>query len=156
MKKNILVKTLLLVVVAIIMCLSLTGCGFIKNSAEIEEAAKEFSNVIENSNENKTNDSDDLKLYSDNNKIVFESGQGKMVFTYSGNKITGYSLYMEYENATLANVAANVLKANNDSEIKNISTQGKYVVIEYNESEYEDLTVEDVKTAYSYLKEVKD
>ena len=158
MKKNVLLKTLLLGVVAIIMCLSLTGCGSTTENLtkQVENATNEITNTIEDNDENNASDGDSLKLYSDDSKIVFDGDQGRLVFGYEGDKITSYKLYVEYENATLANIAVNVLKETSGSEVKDVKTEGRYVIVEYNESEFKDLTVESVKQAYANLQEVKE
>ena len=75
-----------------------------------------------------------------------------LVFYYKGNKITGFSDYIGYyDNETAKNVVSQIEITDN---MKKVYSKDNYVVIEYSESEYKDLTVKGVKEEYSYLKEV--
>ena len=100
------------------------------------------------------NTSNDLQLYSDNTKIVFANGQAKLVYYYSGEKITAYHAYMDYENAAIANYALSLIEKD-DTTIKKAYTKGKYLIIEYAESEYENTTLSEVKALYSYLEQIQ-
>ena len=146
---------------AIIICLLVvTGCGkskVEKNFTEIynnlERESEESFNETENDSTG-TTETDDIKLYSDNSKIVFKTEQGMMVYYYSGEKITKYEVYLDYNDAATAKFALSVLDDEEDG-IKKKYTKGKYLVIEYDESEYDTLTLTEVKTMYSYLEEIK-
>lgn len=136
---------------AIVLFLSITGCGNNSDNSFNEESKNdETSSTVTSDNST----SSDLKLYSDSTKIVFESENIRYVFYYSGEKITGYLTYINYETAELANYALQILERNET--IKKAYTQGKYLIVEYNESEYEDLTVTSLRAAYSMMKEVKE
>ena len=145
---------------AIIICLLVvTGCGkskVEKNFTEIynnlERESEESFNETENDSTG-TTETDDIKLYSDNSKIVFKTEQGMMVYYYSGEKITKYEVYLDYNDAATAKFALSVL--DDEEGIKKKYTKGKYLVIEYDESEYDTLTLTEVKTMYSYLEEIK-
>ena len=76
-----------------------------------------------------------------------------MVYYYSGEKITKYEVYLDYNDAATAKFALSVL--DDEEGIKKKYTKGKYLVIEYDESEYDTLTLTEVKTMYSYLEEIK-
>lgn len=109
--------------------------------------------VIDEEDDNYTYSTNKLELYSDNEKIVYESNMEYLVFYYSGNKITGFSDYIAYyDNETAKNVVSQIEVTDN---MKKVYTKENYVVIEYSEKEYKDLTVNGVKEEYSYLKEVK-
>lgn len=155
---------------AIIICLLVvTGCGkskVEKNFTEIynnlEKESEESFNETENESTETTSQStgvtstktDDIKLYSDNSKIVFKTGQGMMVYYYSGEKITKYEAYLDYNDESTAKFALSLLDDEEEG-IKKKYTKGKYLVIEYDESEYDTLTLSEVKTMYSYLEEIK-
>ena len=96
---------------------------------------------------------DEIELYSDGTKIVFGNGNSKLVYYYSGDEITKYEAYLDYGTAAAAQYAYSIFEK--DDSIKNAYVKGKYLVVEYDESLYENLTVSEVRTLYSYLEEVQ-
>ena len=76
-----------------------------------------------------------------------------LVFYYSGNDITKYEAYINYGDSQTAKFALSLLDEAEEN-IINKYTKGKYLVVEYAESEFDGLTLDDIKTTYSYLKEV--
>ncbi len=95
-----------------------------------------------------------LGLYSNDTQIVFKEDDTYMVFTHNGDEITGYYAYVICENAELAQAAIDEFNQDRDDDVKDVYLDGNKVVIEYEESVYEGLTVETVKLAYSFLQEV--
>ncbi|MBR6034285.1 MAG: hypothetical protein IKP28_06145 [Clostridia bacterium] len=157
-------KLLFLGIISVALVILLAGCGAEVENPTISESVtadidateeeieqKAYSQVTPTSDEGKEA-IQDLELYSDSTKIVFANGQTKMVFTYNGDEITGYMVYIDYENATTAAYALTLIDGEDDS-IEKAYVSGNYLVIEYAKSEYENLTVDDVRRAYSYLKE---
>ena len=102
-------------------------------------------------------DLDNLELYSDDTKIVFNFNDiYQIVYYYSGNEITGLEWYYNYEDRTTASYAIASIKAGlNDTDVESVTQNGKYVVVKFKESEYEGLTLEQVKTTFAYLEEIK-
>ena len=143
-------KKFLLCLMAIILLFSLTGCGSDENDNNDNNDVDDTEVV-----NNNPNPYDEIEVYSDNTKIVFETNDGKLVFYYSGNEITAYHAYLNYQNNANANYANAVLKMDENDDIDKTYVKGKYVVVEYNKSTFENLTLDDVKTTYSYLKELK-
>ena len=78
-----------------------------------------------------------------------------LVYTFSGDEITGLKGYYEYDNVEKAEAAYNYLVENQKDDFKSIVLDGKYVVVEADESEYEDLTTEDVKQQIDYMEAMK-
>ena len=162
-------KNKVLLCLTVVLCLSiLSGCGISKKISSVEEKAQEI--IDKNTNDNATDkattndtktdsstesDADQIELYSDSTKIVFQSGNIKMVYYYSGNTITAYHAYVDYGDSVSANYALAATKAAQDESIKKAYVKGKYLVVEYAESNYEDLTVEDVRKLYSALEVIK-
>ena len=137
--------------ITITLCILLiTGCG-LQNDAE-EDIETTNNNTAEEAETNTSTESEKIELYSDNTKIVFKNASGSLVFYYSGEKITKYEAYLDYQTPALAQYALSVIEKDN-STIKNAYVKGRYVVVEYNESEYENMTVSEVRTLYSYLEE---
>lgn len=146
MKKKIIIGTI------IIMCFLLVGCG--KSNDDIEETIdNNQTNNVNTSGESNAK-SEDIKLYSDNTKYVFEMGNVKHVFYYSGEEITAYHAYLDYGDANTAQLSYNLLKAEDLDDVDKYYVNGKYLVFEYNKSQYEDMKASDLKTAYSYMKEI--
>lgn len=79
-----------------------------------------------------------------------------LVYTYSGDEITGLKAYYEYADADAAKAAAEYFQANNEeSAYKSIANDGKYVILEANESEYEGVTASDVKQQIEFMEMLK-
>ncbi len=79
-----------------------------------------------------------------------------LVYTYSGDEITGLKAYYEYADNATAKVAAEYLKQNYDSDTQNkVTTDGKYVIFVASEEEYEDLTASDVKQQIEFMEVIK-
>ena len=146
MKKKILLS--LLVVLSLFL---VVGCGSKKTESK-DSTSNKGNDVVDN---NKENEADDIKLYSDDTKIVFDSGEGKIVFYYEGDKITAHHVYINYGSASLAQTAYASVKLEEEEGIKKAYVKGSYLVVEYEDSEFENLTLDDVKTAYSYLEQVQ-
>ena len=135
------------------LALLLTGCGDNNANENIQEN-NNSNNVVEN----KTTTEDKIELYSDDHKIVFKQVAGSyLVFYYEGNQITGYELYLNYEDSTTASVAYSVLKQDHSaySNVKNVTQKGQYVIIEYDEAEYSAYSLEDVKRTYAALEQIQ-
>ena len=132
----------------------LAGCGKEKGEPVVNYSDDIESNDIQDTNNSEKETYDDIDLYSDSTKIVFKNGQVKLVYYYSGDTITAYHTYLDYEDAVTAKLALNLIDKD-DLTIKKAYTKGKYLVVEYNESEYENMTVSELKALYSYLEEIK-
>lgn len=73
------------------------------------------------------------------------------VYTYSGDTITGAFTYAEFANESTAKTALEEYKNTDQDGVKNISTNGKYVVIEMDESSYEGMTASELKTYIDFM-----
>ena len=136
----------------------IVGCGNkVDNSNVTNNNLDNTSNNITDNNDrtSSTSKDEEIELYSDDTKIVFANAGGRIVYYYEGDTITGYRVYLDYgDNATAKFALAN-LDWQEDETIKNAFAEGKYVVVEYSESEYENQTVTDVRALYSYLEEIQ-
>lgn len=167
-------KLFLIGLISIVLCLCLTGCGTQENVVTQKDVEQQVNNLIdmllsddetennttaavstENNSTETVSKSNPLKLYSDDTKIVFLEDDTYMVFTYSGNEITGYTAYVLFDSAAEAQIALAEYNEDPDEDVKSIQANGSTVVLEYDESVYEGLTVDMIKLAYSYLEEVK-
>lgn len=79
-----------------------------------------------------------------------------LVYTYSGDTITGMITYMEFTDANTAKSALEVYQNMEDQTgVKNLSVNGKYVVIEMTEDQYADMTASDVKEQIDFMEMLK-
>lgn len=147
-------KKVLLFISLLTISLILTGC-FGKKSANVKLSPNEDDLSSDTYDNDSTSENDDLKLYSDDSKLVFEYTNTKYVFYYSGDKVTDYYTYVDYETKENARIIYNALNKSDYDSLVDVSLNGRYIVFRWNESEYEDLSVDDIKTAYSYMKELK-
>ena len=141
-------KKIILCSLLFLMMLFATGCGNDTTTGEDETNNGGSSSEVESKS-----DDDKIELYSDNTKMVFQNGTSSLVYYYEGDKITGYHAYIDYENAATANYVLSMLDKNES--IAKAYTKGRYVVIEYAESEYENTTTDEIRLLYSYLEEVQ-
>lgn len=150
-------KTLSIVLIAVMLIAGvflLTGCG----NEELEN--NNTNNQQENNNNNNDNNNDNtseidiLELYSDDTKIVYDMSVYKLVYYHNGTDITGLEWYYEYPSVEYANVAVATIEAEAEDTVKSVKQNGKYVVVEFSEEEYKDMTLEEVRETYSYLEEV--
>lgn len=87
---------------------------------------------------------DPSSLSQDTDEYVPE--KMRLVYFYSGEKVSDLKMYYGYESEEIAKKAADYLKSvNQDEGIKDVSVNGKYVVVTADKSTYEDMTAEDAK-----------
>ena len=95
------------------------------------------------------------KMYTDNNKLVLAVGDiYKLVYYHDKDgKITGLEHYYEYKDENTANEKCEQDKESlkNNASIKNITCKGNYVIYTMSDTEWGDLTIDKVKSTYSYL-----
>lgn len=107
-----------------------------------------------------TTNLNDAYFVSDSAKYVFtidgdELGTGEdseytptkthLVYNYSGDNITSMFTYMEYANADTAKLALEAYKSIDQTGIKSLSVNGKYLIVEMTEDQYSNITASDVK-----------
>lgn len=139
---------ILLSLLVIVMLFITTGCG---NNTKEEINNKE--EIIENTN---TLSEEEIKLYSDDTKMVFELENVKHVFYYQGDIITAYHTYVDYNDLESAKYAYQYLKKEDLENVDKYYLKGRYIIFEMKDSEYEDILVSDLRNLYSYMKELKE
>ena len=147
-------KKILLGFLAMTFCFTLTGCGDSNKEEVIDDTSSNIEETIENTKESGVEE--ELKLYSDDTKYVFQYGNITHVFYYSGDTITAYHSYIDYGDANTATLTNNLLSVEDLVDVDKHYVKGKYIVFEHNKNQYEDMTVSELKTAYSYMKEIKE
>ena len=78
-----------------------------------------------------------------------------LVYTYSGEDVTGLKAYYEYENAEAAKAAFDYINETQADSYKSIVMDGKYIILEAKEDEYKDITPDDVKQQIEFMEMLK-
>lgn len=78
-----------------------------------------------------------------------------LVYTYSGDEITGLKSYYEYADATAAQKALERLKEVAGDEMEDITVDGKYVIATAKADQYENITASDVKQQIEFMEMLK-
>ena len=115
----------------------------------------------------------DAFFTSDDTKYVLTLGQDEIivedeenpplkyhaVYYYTDDKITGLTQYYEYENNSDAQAAYDYFQKNllddESAEIKEITVNGKYVVMVADSSAYENMTATDIKQQIDFMEALK-
>ena len=117
------------------------------------------NNGISSTNYFESNDTQ-LVMTLDANELItsgeeFAPLRARIVYKYSGDKITDVTSYYEFENSNSAKAGLDYLIAQNEGNYKDIYIDGNYVVIVSNESDYSDLTIKDVKDQIEFMEMLK-
>ena len=163
-------KKFLAMLLALVMVLSLAACG---NKTDAVDDRNDTPAVVDNDNSSKeqqdNEDKDDIEDKDDadsednvdidvnvkdnGNKIEWQIGNITYIYTHDGEKVTGYEARMDMGDVDSAKavIAAYKLNAEEDDTIDDISRDGQYIVIKYNESGFEYTSYEDLKSASDML-----
>ncbi|MDO5569609.1 MAG: hypothetical protein Q4G04_05850 [bacterium] len=134
--------------------LLLVGCGQTTNNNTANESGSTTSEKSLNQTENV---SEDVELYSDDTKLVFNFYDTyKIVYYYSGNTITGLEWYYTYDSVEVATVSLAAINANltSDDQVESVTQNGRHIIVKMKPAAYEGMTTEEVKSTYSYLEQV--
>ena len=96
----------------------------------------------------------ELEAFSDDTKIVFKDNNSTHIFYYDKDIITSHITYIDYATNAIAQAAYEATKLNSNSMVKRAYVNGKYLVFEWKESEYNNMTVEKIRLSYSNMKEL--
>ena len=78
-----------------------------------------------------------------------------VVYYYSGDAITGVTTYMEFADDATAKAALDLYKNADQTGIKSLKTNGKYLVVEMTEDQYKDITTSYVKQQVDFIEMMK-
>lgn len=145
-------KKILFGLLAVIMCVCLVGCGN-NNSSD-----QEHKEIINNAEENKKNDDGQrFTITSDDTKYVVTNGTSSQVFYHEGETITGYALYIDYDDAETAKRMYDVYKSSyeNQDTVKKLSVDRNYLIVEYVDDyikeQFGNQTLSNIKAVYDTL-----
>jgi ABC-type Fe3+-hydroxamate transport system substrate-binding protein len=96
---------------------------------------------------NTTNETDTLKLTTDETKKVYLDNSTYHVYYFNGNNITGYEQYVKYDyGVTASYIYGDIVEEyKKDSDVDEISPVGNYIKIKYKESKYGSWTLDSIK-----------
>ena len=149
MKRNVLIIAL-----AFALLFSFAACSCSKNKSSDTKGVTEKATIDSTDDvisQQESLEDGEVKLVKDKDKLCYVSGAATIVYYYDGNDITGYEMYVNYGSDEAAEMAVQGLEESNeagDIGIDSITQNGSYVIIKYAKSEYEGLTVKDVKEQY--------
>lgn len=136
--------------------LSLMACSKEENEPIPGNNDAPIENTDNSENQGDADDLENLNLYSDDTKIVFNFNDVyNIVYYYEGNEITGMEYYYNYQTSEVAAYAKAGIEASKDENVESVIQKGQYIIVKFNEKEYNDYTLEEIKQTYSYLEEVK-
>lgn len=145
-------KKLFITFMVLIVCFAVTGCG---NNNSNKQEQKDIINTSED-NKNKE-DGERFTITSDDTKYVVTNGTSSQVFYHEGEKITGYALYIDCDDAETAKRMYDVRKSSYESQdaVKKVSVNKNYLIIEYVDDyikeQFGDQNLSDIKEAYDIL-----
>lgn len=106
-------------------------------------------------------DSDDKYVYTyKEGEFVDDDNTGidtiHNVYYYSGDNITGSKTFYKYKSTNEAKTAYDKFveekESGDENTFKNVELDGDYVIITYDESTYEGLTAEDIKSQFEFMR----
>ncbi len=148
-------KRIFLGITTLVFGLLLVGCGNKKG-----DDLPEVINGKNNETKEESNDESTIKLYSTANQLVYNVSDVYYIvvnFDNSGNA-NGFKWVYNYGSEATASSMVAAIRANmdNETDIKNVTQNGKYITVNYNESAYEGLTYESTKAAFSMYEQVEE
>ncbi len=160
----------LLILLALVLCLSLVGCGEKKENEDVrpvdevetnsdEEIDYEnmtFEDIINSIPEEDRKEAqealEDVKATSEDGKYIFTSSDNSQVIYYhDGTNITGYEIRVSYETKEEAELAQDLPEITEDEEIESTRIDGTTLIIKYKPSAYEFTSLEDIQLTYSIM-----
>ena len=152
-------KELIAGVIAVIACFSLAACGEKQENVTVNNETN--SEVSTQTNENQEANLEpevnfnNIEMTSDDTKLVFKlSDSVTSVYYYSGDTITGYEAYVDYDSPELANLAKASYDGSDD-EIESITVSGSRLIVKYVPSVVEDMTVSELKATYELIQQLQ-
>lgn len=131
-------KKILCGLLAIMLCISLTGCGDKTNSENNQNNSNNNSSEKENS---KDNEVVDYEIKDEDGKVIIDlGGSTTQVYYHDGEMITDFEIYLDWKDNKTAKEMAAIAKQAADDSIDWIEAKGKYVVYNYKEGNYNDMT----------------
>lgn len=100
-----------------------------------------------------TIDADSLEV--DDDEESYTPLKAHVVYTYSGDEITGMKTYAEYADAATAEKAYAAMKEADADEAKKAEVNGKYIVYTNDAEDYEGLTASDVKQQIEFMESIQ-
>ena len=136
------VATLVIVVVAVAIFFATRGTSQLNDAYFVSDGTKYVLTV---------ND-DMLNTDEDTEYIPIKT---HVVYTYSGDTITSMTTYLEFANEATAKSALDYYSQKDQSGVKNISSNSKYVVVEMTDDQYSEMTAPEVKEYIDFIENIR-
>lgn len=154
-------KKFLAILLALVMVLSLVACGDKKDDVDDNNDTPIVDDVDDSSKEQQDNedkddadfDDVDVNVKDSGKKVEWQIGNITYIYTHDGQKVTGYEARVDMGDVDSAKavITAYKLNAEEDDTIDDVSRDGQYIVIKYNEKGFEYTSYEDLKSASDML-----
>lgn len=96
----------------------------------------------------------DGDAFDSSEDVKYTPVKTRIVYTYSGDNITGMFTYAEFKDEATAKAALEEYKTESQEGIKSLSVNGKYVVAEMKEDQYSDMTASELKQYIDFIENV--
>ena len=97
-----------------------------------------------------------ITLDKDQSDDTINAEKTHIVYNYSDNDITAVKYYYEFTDDATAKSNFNTIKEDVGELYKSVDLNGKYIILTLNESDFENMTAEDVKQQIEFMKLLKD
>ncbi|MBR3172886.1 hypothetical protein IKF21_03220 [Candidatus Saccharibacteria bacterium] len=137
---GVVVAIVVVVVVVVAVVLAVRGNGL--NDAYFKSDDTKYVLTIDNptTGESETNSLEPVKTH--------------IVYTYSGDQITGMKTYGEFKDTDTAKKAFDAIKESGE-DMTNYTVEGKYIIITATADQYEGMTANDVKAQIEFMESLK-
>ncbi|HPZ00688.1 MAG TPA: hypothetical protein PLS28_04390 [Clostridiales bacterium] len=148
-------RKILIVLLALVLLFSFAGCSCKSKKAQEKEAVESTEDIIKQQDALKDGE---VKLVEEDGKLCYLSDAATIVFYYEGDKITGHEMYVDYNDADTAKMAYQAIEqvCQESDDYESVSLKGNYVIMKYAKSEYDGMTVAQVKEEYKNFKQMMD
>lgn len=126
------------------------------NTPTEQQSNDDTNKQEENLNQREEEDLEKYDLYSDSEKLVFSrDNRVYRVFGYEDNKIVSLKVYIKFASAEDAQKDSSSVNQS-DENIKSITVDGRYVIMEQDAGKYKGLTTEQLRKELSAIDGVEE
>lgn len=152
-------KKLFITMLALIMMISLVACDLTDNGNQDDDVTDQWEPGEQGSKEN-SDDGYRFDITEDDHTVIIIIGNTRQVFTHDGVNVTGYTTYVDCEDAETARLVAGSINPNDSYYaglgLKSVTVKGQYVVQEYSEEGFPCKTYEELRDMADAFKQIKD
>ncbi len=142
-------KKKILGLVVLFCCFILVGCSNTSNDTK---------EIIDQGNTEEKDETSDIELYSSDNRLVFNANNLYYIVVDFGadGYATSLKWIYDYNDSATAKTMVAIIRASldEDSDVKSVSQDGKYIVVDYDKPAYEDMKRSTTEAAFSMYQKV--